>query len=107
MGKQQSKSEETIVVQNAAGGNNNASVEELKVHVTTTNVLLAIIVLFILLVLLGLIYKIYRRCHVEWITREIQRNTLQRSIFRRAPADRPGSAGLAKPNLYPTFPDAV
>lgn len=80
MGKQQSK-EETVIVQNAAGGSNYS--EEIRFHMSTTNILLTIIVLAVLLGTLYIIYRIYRRCHRKWITEEINKTALRRSVFRR------------------------
>lgn len=89
MGKTQSK-EETVIVQNAAGSNE-AGIEQFRFHLTTTNVLLSIIVLLICLGFLFCVYRVYKRCHTKWITSEISRNNLRRSIFRQrqfpAPTD--------------------
>lgn len=82
MGKQQSK-EETVIVQNAAAGNNQATADELRFHMSTSNIILSCILLILLLGLLGFIYRLYKRCHKKWITNEINRTTMRRSLFRR------------------------
>ncbi|KAH9645686.1 hypothetical protein HF086_005335 [Spodoptera exigua] len=83
MGKGQSKSKETVVVQNTVGGSNIATLEEFRYHLTTTNILLLIIVLGVLLAVLCVAYRMYKRCHLDWITREINSNMLRRSLVRR------------------------
>ncbi|KAJ8704213.1 hypothetical protein PYW08_012937 [Mythimna loreyi] len=81
MGKQQSK-EETFVIQNAAGSNE-AKTDEIRFHMSITNIFLAIILLVILLRLIYFVYRLYRRCHVRWITNEINRTTMMRRSFLR------------------------
>lgn len=94
MGKQQSK-EETVIVQNAAGGVNQANLDEFKFHLTTTNLLLGIIVMVIILGILYFIYRLYQRCHIQWIHREINDRVLRRSFFRRPDADNSFSTPMA------------
>ena len=96
MGKPQSKVEEKIIVQNAPGGINNSNIEEYKYHITTTNILLGVIVLCIVVAILTYAYKLYKKCHVGWITREINGTTLRRSLQIRY---RPGVP--IEPKLYP------
>lgn len=95
MGQPSSKVEEKLVIQSAPGGVNSAKVEEY--HLSTTNVLLMIIVLAIFLTLLGTAYKIYKKCHISWINREISGSMLRRSLRVRYRPE-------ATPKLYP---DAV
>ena len=85
MGKPQSKVEEKVVVQNTVNGNNEATVEEFKFHLTTTNALLSFIVLAIGIGMFYVMYKVYKKCHRDWITTEINRVTLRGSLFRRPP----------------------
>ncbi|CAH0730377.1 unnamed protein product, partial [Brenthis ino] len=82
MGKQQSK-EDTIIVQNAAAGNNQSQLEEFRVHLSTINILLGVIVLVICVGAIYCGYHTYKRCLMKWISSEITRNTVRRSLFRQ------------------------
>lgn len=86
MGSNQTK-EELVVAQTASGGSNGSGVEQLKVHASTTNIILLLILTLLFLGLLYLMYRIYKNCHVKWMTNEINRHALRRSIayFRRDP----------------------
>lgn len=81
MGKPNSKeAQEVIIAQNAAGGENSASIEQLKYHASNTNLLL--IGICVILTAVGVIYcmRHYRKCHGNWIAREINENELRRSM---------------------------
>lgn len=102
MGNQ--KSQEVVIAQNAAGGVNQATTEEIQQHMSTTKILLCVIILFLCLGLLYLAYSTYKKCHLRWISRQINRATLRDSFFRR-PAATPGrldrEAQQAPNKLYP------
>lgn len=82
MGKTQSK-EEIIIAQNAAGGSNSASVEEIKVNLTTMNLILMIIMIMLLLGGCFFLAKLYKSCHSSMIRRELNNGYLRRSMYRR------------------------
>lgn len=82
MGKEQSK-EKIVIAQNAAGGVNSADVELIHHNQKVTNIILGI---FLLLLILGAkfaIYKLYKRCHINWMRQEMVRSAFRRS--RRGP----------------------
>lgn len=114
MGKTQSK-DETIIVQNAAGGDNHSDLEQFKFHLSTTNILLSVIVLAIGVGALYGVYRTYKRCHMKWITSEITKNTLRRSLFRqyqRAPlpigaATEAAESAFQPQAVFSTFPAKV
>lgn len=87
MGKTQSK-EEIIIAQNAAGGSNTSSIEEIKMQISTTNIILGIIVIMFLLVGCFFVLKIYKNCHTQLIRRELNSGYLRRSVYRRENRDR-------------------
>lgn len=88
MGKQQSKPDETVVLAQTAigGGSNQASLDQVHLHLSTTNILLAVLLLAVLLAFVVYGYKLYKRCHKTWMRQELMRNALRRSFPRRAPA---------------------
>lgn len=81
MGSSQTK-EEVILAQNAAGGANKADVEQLYTQISATNIILIIILFLVIVILAYLLYKSYKNCHKKWITYEINRHNLRRSIYR-------------------------
>lgn len=91
MGKSQSK-EEIVIAQNAAGGVNAADVAQLHQNQSTTNLILGVILLILIFGVLFGVYKLYKRCHVNWMRGEIARNAFRRSGPRReSRAKEPGS----------------
>jgi uncharacterized membrane protein YjdF len=83
MGSSQTK-EEVIIPQNAAGGSNSAQVDELRYHLSTTNILMGIVVICVCLGVMYTIFRIYRKCHFRWIRQEIDQNRSRgRSSFHR------------------------
>ncbi|KAH9628293.1 hypothetical protein HF086_009350 [Spodoptera exigua] len=83
MGKPQSK--EVVIAQNAAGGVNAADVAQLHQNQSVTNFILgAMLVILTIGVWFG-VYKLYKRCHVDWMRAEIARSAFRRSGPRRDP----------------------
>ena len=83
-------------MQNAAGGTNQATVEEFRVHMSTTSILLSIIVGVLALGVLYMALKVYKRCHMRWMTQEIDRNTVRRSWLRRP---QPATSSMQRPEV--------
>lgn len=82
MGKSQSK-EDTIIVQNAVGdGNNAAKVQDFVEHISTNNILMMIIVVVLLCGVAVIVYKHYKRCHMDWIRREANEIVLRHTGYR-------------------------
>ncbi|KAG7311391.1 hypothetical protein JYU34_002433 [Plutella xylostella] len=81
MGKPQSK-EEIIIAQNAAGSNA-SSLEEIKTHLSTTNVILTAMIIMFLFAGCLFMAKLYKSCHTKWIRRELNSGHLRRSVYRR------------------------
>lgn len=85
MGSSQTK-EEVIVPQNALGGNgNSASIEQLYYHASTGNYMLGIICILLIIGGIYIIGRLYRKCHGQWMQRELNEFALRRSasFFRR------------------------
>lgn len=88
MGNYKSKDQENsniIVAQNAIGGNNQATVEELRTHAGTTNIILTVMLTLMLLAGVYGLYRAYRRCHTQWIDQQIHHHGLRRSLNRGLP----------------------
>ncbi|CAH0724892.1 unnamed protein product, partial [Brenthis ino] len=66
-----------------AAGNNEPQLEQFRVHPSTINILLCVIVLVICVGAIYCGYRTYKRCLMKWISSEITRNTLRRSLFRQ------------------------
>lgn len=103
MGNQ--KSQEVVIAQNAASGINQATADQIQWHMSTTNILLMIISLCIFLGMLYFAYTLYKKCHMQWISRQINRAALRTSFYRRPAAISgclEGDAQARAPNkLYP------
>lgn len=88
MGSGSSK-EEVIIAQNAAGGSNQATVEEIKMHISTMNLILIIMLTVMLLGVLYAAYRMYKKCHLQWIDQQFHQHALRRSVQRRISGSRP------------------
>lgn len=87
MGNNQAvEKEEVILAQTAAGaGTNSATVDQLRDHAATTNYILTAICTLIGAVVLVILYKLYRKCHRDWMDQHLREFALKRSAsyFRR------------------------
>lgn len=84
MGKSESK--EVVIAQTAAGAGNQVSLEDLRYHLSTTNILLLIFVVVATFFVIYIAFRIYRKCHLRWVRQEFQNNANRGSFFRRRPA---------------------
>lgn len=81
MGKEQSK-DQIVIAQNAAGGVNSAAVEQLHYNQKVTNIILATFLVIVILVAKFMVYKLYKRCHINWMRQEMARSAFRRSNTR-------------------------
>lgn len=93
MGGSTSK-EEVVLAQNAAGGTNVADIAQLHQNQSVTNVILGVILLLMILGVLVAIYKLYKRCHKNWMREEIARSAFRRSGARREPRSKDTNGGV-------------
>lgn len=83
MGKGQSKEdvkEQVIIAQTSSGGDNHG--EATLAHMKSNNILLSIICGFIIVGVLIGAYYLYKRCHKQWIQKELRSAALERILSR-------------------------
>lgn len=78
MGGSQSR-EEVLIAQNAAGAGNN-TIEQ---HLGLTNILLILMTTVLCCGALYGIYKLYYKCHKNWMHQEYDRRSMQRRLSWR------------------------
>ena len=75
--------EDVIINQNGIGSTNSATTEQLQFHLSAISIVMITILGIIILLAACIAYKKYKKCHEQWINKQIIRQNFQRTFTRR------------------------